>query len=106
MSVEVLNVVLPILGLVVAVGGLWVAGKQLGTGRVQTLLNEQGLRLSELQGLHMTRLSTLNATIEDLQQQIGSLEVICRLNQQHAERCEAELARLRQSGGFRYEGGV
>lgn len=85
-----------ILGLVIAAGGLYIAGKQLGTGRTQALLNEQKGRLDELAMLHATRLSTMTATIDAQQQKLTALEVQCLLNQKHAERCEAELERLRR----------
>lgn len=106
MSAELATVWIPVLALLVAAGGLWMAGKQLSTSGVQATMAAHANQLNELQLMHSSRLSTMTATIEDLKQEIGSLEVMCRLNQQHAERCEAELARLRSSGGFRHEGGI
>jgi len=80
--------------LVVAGGGLWVAARQLRANNRQAAAAQAATNLEELKATYSARLSTLTATIDDLQQQTSILEVQCRLNQQHAERCEAEMARM------------
>ena len=85
---ELIALVLPLLTLGVAIVALWVASKQMRSGSIQTELNTQALKLNTLQADYSIRLASLTAEIE-------SLKFESRLNAQHAERCEEQLAALK-----------